>query len=395
MTGSPETVSNQEQYVRELLDDQPIFSDSQLQQGFEWYLRMAEASRALLEDTAGPLRQAWVKLLKSVGDRLYKVCFVIKGCKYDWSRHAAETSLETMPTCRLSPHSHEDDIFDILCHHGAGVAGDSVFATGVACLADSGVAMRKLSIRHSTEGAFDWESLPGWDRLNLSRVEALKFRPFAPSLPDGEQEFLGTVLGWKVTYPCVQGRHAGEAVDSLLAKCRGSLRHLVLHANCDLLWPRREPVSMAALEFLEYVEGDLDPALLARWLPQMPRLRQLYVFLVRFFNRDLVYAPGSWIFLLDAVRDHTSVMGPDAPGMKVHFDSTITQGGRYRNVIRQREGSGDDPVGMPSIDVVNQALHLLDVKKGLDLHLVDRVPLEQNPFISLRPKGRTPNFRGL
>ncbi|KAJ3549985.1 hypothetical protein NM208_g223 [Fusarium decemcellulare] len=314
--------SLQEKFVNEHLGGQWPISEAQLREGFAAYMRDAEITKDLLEKPEGPLKEALVDLLGKVGNRLRKVRFINHECEemrqtdyYDTPKSDFE------PPCRLGSHIHSDRTEEYGCLRATAVAGECLFTMAMTCLAESGIAIRQLSIKHQMTGNFSWDTAPYWKQLDLNSVDKLKFTPgitlddhglvkksvfnALPSLKDDEIE-----------------QRSSDALHSLVEKSRGSLQRLKINVDGPMTWPSR-PASfdMPALEHINFEFNGIHTALLEGWMARMPKLQHLGMLCSR-LSRGLEYR--EWVHLFDAIRDHPNVVAPDAAGLHLDFEQIIT-----------------------------------------------------------------------
>ncbi|KAM5353839.1 hypothetical protein ACJ41O_000489 [Fusarium nematophilum] len=369
----------QEKLVNEHLGGQWPFSETQLRDGFAAYMREAEATKALLEDSDGEPAEAWVNALRKLGAKVRKIRFRSFRCERRDDPSDYTSFNDPEPSCRLGPHNHSwgGAVYSYGCERAGAVAGDLVFARAMSCLATSGTKVRELTIRLNVTGKFAWEkAIPGWEKLDLSSLEELKFCPLTPMthpslVTKSLMELLPSPKEGEVL------PRAQEALHALIKKSHGSLRHVYI-CEGPMSWPDRSPenLDMPALEQLEL--GDVHPTLLGEWMARMPRLRRLKLE-GSHTPRDVQYA--AWADVFDAVRDHPNVAGPDAPGMKVHFQQICTCDWTeigYRGVVRRNRDESVDVKSLMAEKGDEEDCEKNDPGRALDLHWVYGVPYRKN-----------------
>ncbi|KAM0431454.1 hypothetical protein ACHAPT_005431 [Fusarium lateritium] len=372
--------SLQDKFVDEHLGGQWPLSEAQLRDGFATYMKDAEATKALLEDDHGPLKKAWVGLLGKIGTPLRKVRFVSQDCSRMHQQEYYDTPNTPYPDPRLRFDSHEHSNADeeYGCQQATAIAGDRLFAMAVSCLATSGVSVRRLTIKSQMTGNFDWKKLD-LSFLDLSLLEKLKFGPGIPEI-----EYRGVKVSVATALPSLPEeqieQHASEALHDLIAKCHVSLQHLELNGWGPMTWPS-QPASldMPALESLHISFGYVNPALLKGWMEHMPRLRHLEL-MGSCLAGDVPFK--EWSYLFDAIRDHPSVAGPNAPGLDVHLDQIATCSWTevsYSGMVRRH-----DDAEKPSDDRTDEHVDeddLEDVDAAFDKHFYHGVPYSRNRML--------------
>ncbi|KAK7432966.1 hypothetical protein QQZ08_000437 [Neonectria magnoliae] len=116
-------------------------------------------------------------------------------------------------------------------------------------------------------------------------------------------------------------KSACDAVHALLDKNHASLQCLKIHVKSPMFWPsRRRPPYMPVLKRLHIKEVNVHAPLLARWIAHMPQLQHFEIFYSKLFKG--LYS-HRWIDVLDAIRDHPNVAGPNLRGLKVDVGSLM------------------------------------------------------------------------
>ncbi|KAF5004601.1 hypothetical protein FDECE_8931 [Fusarium decemcellulare] len=312
----------QGKFVNEHLGGQWPLSEAQLREGFAAYMRDAEATKGLLEKPEGPLKETLVNLLRKVDSRLRKVRFINHDCQemrqtdyYDTPKSDFE------PPCRLGSHNHSDRTEEYGCLRAAAVAGECLFTMAMTCLAESGVAIRQLSIKHQMTGNFSWDTTPYWKQLDLNSLEKLKFTPGITLDDHGliKKSVFNALPSLKDDAIEQRGSHALHA---LVEKSRGSLQRLKINVDGPMTWPSRPAYfDMPTLLHLNFEFNGIHPTLLKGWMARMRNLQHLGMLCSR-LSKGLEYR--EWVDLFDAIRDHPNVVAPDAMGLHLEFDQIIT-----------------------------------------------------------------------
>ncbi|KAM5357154.1 hypothetical protein ACJZ2D_016560 [Fusarium nematophilum] len=214
---------------------QEPLSEAQLRDGFAAYKHGAEATKALLEESDGQLKAAWVNVMKSLGSRLRKI------------RH------------------------EYGCRSAAAIAGDSLFAMVISCLAtsevaSSGVSVRSITIKTEMTGKFAWDTIPGWEKLDLSSLEKIKFDPFIPE--DRNRWVKESVFNALPPLDAKEVEQSGcKALHALIDKSHSSLQHLSLDGRGPMTWPGYPPsFEMPALKCLRINGASVNAPMLKDWM---------------------------------------------------------------------------------------------------------------------------------
>ncbi|KAF4974547.1 hypothetical protein FZEAL_8571 [Fusarium zealandicum] len=366
--------SRQDKFVNEYLAGQWPLTETQLRDGYAAYMRDAEATRTLLEESDGQLKTAWTGLLKKLGSRLCKIRLVNHSCddirQVDY--YDSPSKPEAEPPCRLGSHHHSTTAEADGCEFANAKAGDRIFAMVMSCLATSGVAVRWLTIRNIMTCNFAQGSISGLDQMNLGSLEKLKFSSCI--LVDGD---LSTA---NIDFTPLQSateekieRRVSEGLHALLEKSSGSLQYLKVEGHGAVTWPCH-PASfdMPALEHLDCAFVNINPQLMNNWMAHMPRLRHMSLGCCH-LSKEQDYR--EWRHILDAIRDHPSVAGPDAKGLMVNLEQIITsQWGEtsYGGIVRRPDNVA---TGAERSEVFDE---LEDTDWALNRHFHGEVPFLSN-----------------
>lgn len=190
-------------------------------------------------------------------------------------------------------HHHDANHREGICRLAAGILGDRVFEVAVKCLADARVQPLALDLKLICRGAFNWASLSGWDKLDLTRLEKLTFRPMARCL-DERAAFPNATEAEMDVRACT-------ALNRTLRKCSGRLEDLEIEDDSPLTWPTEYLILLPELLRLALDHIDSNTGALAKLLPLSPKLQH-------FELRGTHGLMTGMRKLLDAVRDHPSSM---------------------------------------------------------------------------------------
>ena len=160
-------------------------------------------------------------------------------------------------------------------------------------MADAHVQPRVLDLRFKCTGAFDWASLSGWDKLDLSSLDKLRFRPMALCLDE--------LAAFPDATEAQMAAHACTALNGILRKCSGRLKDLEIEADSPLTWPTEDLVPLPELKRLAIDGIDSNTGALSKLLHSSPKLQH-------FELRGTHELTTGMRELLDAVRGHPSRM---------------------------------------------------------------------------------------
>ena len=155
------------------------------------------------------------------------------------------------------------------CHTYDEDLGDAVFAAATRSLSEANVRPHELVAGHVTTGHFGWETLPGWQRLDLSHLQSFCFQPVASFYNENQGE-----LEWEESI----SPRAANAIAAVLRKCSKSLQELTCKGDCPLQWPGSEIISLPALRSLIFERVYIRPRNLGKWMARMPQLQYLWIF---------------------------------------------------------------------------------------------------------------------
>ncbi|KAG4272633.1 hypothetical protein FPRO04_10375 [Fusarium proliferatum] len=281
------------------------------------YINDALETQRLLEDPDGDLIETWTNILKMVGSRLEKVT-IANNTDYknlylqdpdptrDW-----KTFCFRVPDTEIEPHEgmtrrsrDEDD------------KKNAEYAKGYAC-----AILQALRFQASPPNYSFWDMRsalsPAWRELDLSKLKHLKLDLLYPYVPYrlSERTSMAAFLHNKQSY--IQKKHGNIAHD-LIDKCHSTVETLSLRDSIDggleVVWPTRAATyELPALrEFDQAMES--RPRLLHDWLLRMKNLRSFMIWGGLDGKRS-----ANWRHVLDAIRDHPNVSGPDPKGLRFLF----------------------------------------------------------------------------
>lgn len=271
-------------------------SDDELRVGYAKYRDDALAARDVL--LGDGLRAAWTRTLRALPN-VHSSRFM----SVDYDENGG-SHLPMQPDCIIRPHRHDQIHRDETCRRVAAPVGNAVFAAGIACLADAKVKVQSLDVACAMTSRFEWESLPGWEKLNLSQMQTFTFQPQVQSIGE-DLDILGRSED-------VVAERAADAVAAVLKKCGDSLEKLRYQNSCPMQWPGGQVIRLPKLKHLSLDSGSIRPRHLKTWMSHMPSLEH--------FQLDgsslCEHSYYGWRDVFDAIRDHPR-------GLHVHFDQII------------------------------------------------------------------------
>lgn len=271
-------------------------SKDQIRAGFEQYRGQAQAAKDLL--CGEEFRATWTSVLQTLAN-VHSVCFATP--KYEQSRGSHVVKYGDY-IVRSPPHNrtHPDES----CRRVIAPVGDALFAAGIACLAEADVRVRDMKVSCAMTGEVGWETLAGWEDLDLSQMWRFEFHPKVQSFRDDLEitEGENATAAWAAT-----------AVATVLKKCGNELEEFSYDRSCNIQWPGNEIIGLPKLKYLSLDKGSIHPSNLRAWMAKMPSLEDLRLHNTRLCE-DFYHG---WRYIFDAVRDHPR-------GMKVWFDHIVT-----------------------------------------------------------------------
>lgn len=271
----------------------PLPND-QIRVGFEKYHDDALAAKDVL--FGEELRATWTNALRTLPN-VHNLRFTSP--EYDEFGHS---HLPVQPDCVIRPHRHDQSHRHETCWRVAAPVGDALFAVGIACLAEANVKGQSLDVACAMTGQFGWETLSGWEKLDLSHVQTFTFQPQVQST----DEDLGDLIA----------ERAADTVAVVLKKCGGSLEKFTYENVGHMQWPGDEVINLPKLRDLTLGGGSIRPGNLRTWMAKMPSLQH--------FQLDYIdlgeHMYTGWLDVFDAIRNHPK-------GMSVHFNQIAANDG--------------------------------------------------------------------
>lgn len=186
--------------------------------------------------------------------------------------------------------------------------GDALIAAALTCLSSAGTRVRRLKVACSLTGFLDWQSLQGWEELDLSRLENVTYDPEPDTsvLPNEE-------------YDARQAAVAAKNLFALFEKCQGSLRKIKIRGYCEVIWPGEQTLNLPALRHLNLSFDGIHVRNLGSWLRHMPRLEYFRLAGCYVTDGDLT----NWLCVFDAIRDHPR----NRSGIRIVFEQAVHNDG--------------------------------------------------------------------
>jgi hypothetical protein len=229
--------------------------------------------------------------------------------------------------------------------------GDIVFEAGINCLAAANKVVRRLDIRHTTRGDFQWDRFSSWDDLDLTQLHSLAFEPNVLADTEGPGREQEIELA------------ASRVLSATLDKCRTSLERLKFRAETSgwgIVWPsvHDRVVSLPSLWLFMVDSEAISPDKFAAWFAGMPDLKTLKLSTSHLI-RGSHYA--DWRILYDAIRRHPrgiriileQICANDAAEISLNYDTVLDLQGALDEEVY------DDPWD--------------DIRRSLSLYLSGRI----------------------
>ncbi|KAF5723487.1 hypothetical protein FMUND_1811 [Fusarium mundagurra] len=272
-------------------------------QSHDAYIHDAKEAQRLLEDPDDELIETWTNVLKIVGSRLENVTLTddldhknLYLQDSDTPKNWKNLRLQ-VPDTRTEPHEDmrrrlpsDRDGSDNAMYardYACAIVAERLFNTAMTCLSASGIAVSSLSIQLYMLGNVECKTIPGWQQLDLSNLKKLEITALYPEVPFN-----------------LMRKTAMKSSDSPATPCFGG----------DPEWPTRAAIyDLPALQELVLGTGN-NPRLLHDWLLRMKDLRSVGIWGELTDGVPFI----QWRHVLDAIRDHPNVSGPDPKG--IHFE---------------------------------------------------------------------------
>ncbi|KAF2431818.1 hypothetical protein EJ08DRAFT_648517, partial [Tothia fuscella] len=253
----------------------------------------------------GPdLLKAWTHALKALSG-IHTVRFK---CLEQVSRSSWGDMVDRHSETRLyheDPHLKETEYQRL-----AAPVGKLVFENGVAALAGAGNTIRQLDIHHASLGSLDVKSILNWEKLDLTQMHTLIFRPY---IFDPQRD---RTTG-QLRIPAVLIDEANEDLNALLKKGSQNLRTFTHHGQIEdrpMAWPDcgAEGFPLPKLQQLKLDECEILPLEFINWFMHMPALQHLEL-----ISNKVAGEYMNWDIIYDAIRRHPQ-------GIRLDFDQIIT-----------------------------------------------------------------------
>ncbi|KAF4448444.1 hypothetical protein F53441_8168 [Fusarium austroafricanum] len=355
---------------------------------YDAYMRDARDTQTLLESPNSELKQAWKRVLKTLGNRLEKITLLSHECEVTRRVEYLDTPITLKPDVpwQLPRHNHKDnwsgnvmcqasdDGVEYLCKHSTAVAGDKLLAAVISCLAASGVAIAHLVIQIFMEGDLECKDISGWERLDFSKLKKLRI---SPEMPSGENDLVRRApFGDVDSRPELMKLKAGGVFHDLVEKCHSSIQSLSFGGKWGgtgvIAWPTRRPT----YDFPELrhfaLTKNIAPGPLSLWVHHLRNLRHLS--LAGCISRGPSYL--DWRYVFDAIADHPNVSGPNPLGLEVEFndlDIGPHSWASYRGII-----CSDSVIATKRHERDTGPEYWRDVNYALETHFYNEVPFWKN-----------------
>ncbi|KAH7245146.1 hypothetical protein BKA59DRAFT_511099 [Fusarium tricinctum] len=345
---------------------EPIsLTKAEVESRYTAYMNTAREAQVLLEESKN-FQDVWIQVLKTLGEGLQVIKLTSKHCP-----------TSDLPGGLLS-HYHTLKSHEYGCHCAAAVSGDRLFTTVMSSLADSRVSVPKLDINVLMTGNVKCTEIPGWDDIDLSKLETLTLMLRIPTREVNWSIDDSTLKAFPSHTFEMAEKGSSDIVQSLVDKCRDNLLYLDLWGDGAISWPTQHlTYDLSALEHVTYSIDTVRPALLAHAVTRMPSLRRFETACVK-PSKGCPYV--DWRHFFDAIRDHQNIAGPEPQGLclDIHRMRTGAQLQlSYEGVICHDSSIATERYE-PGAEETTACDHLADERFVLEKHLYGETPFSRN-----------------
>ena len=181
------------------------------------------------------------------------------------------------------------------CHTYDEDLGDALFAAATRSLSEASLRPHEFIVDCVMSGHFGWETLRGWQQLDLSHLQSFHFQPAVSFYNEDFNE-----IEWEGNI----SPRAANAIAAVLRKCKNCLQELRCQGDCPLQWPGSETINLPELRCLVLQGCRVRPLNLGRWMARMPLLQNLEFELPMVCENDY----SDFRSILDAVRNQSKGM---------------------------------------------------------------------------------------
>jgi hypothetical protein len=298
--------ASQEHIIKDIWHGKPPFSEDELEEGFNIHRRVAEAIQETFN--SGRLAEAWTKALQTFS--------ALQTIRVTGLKDVRTAKTEIPSCCAIKRHKHNYTGWssshhqDTACQEAYAPIGNALFATVIKSLVDGEIAIRNLELSGELNiDGLDFESLPRWDELNLTRLLELRFEPITVSLPDDINDD-------------VNNDFVGKAVSMLTSKSQVSLNNLFLEGYGG--WPAKDTAPLPKLEVLE-LQMAIRPVPFTTCLSTMKNLKSLTLRDCHLYSYT-ANRYADWRIVMDAIRNHPN-------DIQLEFEQIITNSAAEMSLI--------------------------------------------------------------
>ncbi|KAI9720469.1 MAG: hypothetical protein M1812_002975 [Candelaria pacifica] len=287
--------NNDEYFIEHTWMGESPLSTDEVRAGYKQYQENARATQLFMR--GAKLREMWTGALRAL-PHVHNFRFTTAECENPGSWH-----LPVRPDCVVRPHRLDMVTYTLkeVSRRAAAPVGDALFAAAIASLSKANVEIHTFDVVCRMTGQFGWETLPGWDELDLSQLPTFTF-----------QTKVEIRTGLSMEYPEHQLEVTARAADAIAAvskKSKDRLEYLKIENSVlgPMRWPGYEIIPLSRLRVLALGNICIRARQLAAWMAQMPLLE---VFKLR--GTMLHDLPNDdWLFVFDAIRNHPQALEID------------------------------------------------------------------------------------
>ena len=294
-------------FIQQHWSGKNALSDTEIQRGYKNYCSEALAVKELLSGETLP--EAWANTFRELFN-LQGVRFISIDIEKTGGEH-----LPAQPACIVHPHHHVNPHhYHHVCWRAVVPVGDALFAAGISCLSRARSQIRSLEVACAMTGSLNWECLPYWKDLDLSRLKNFDMLPLYHYYPHGREPHTAEEVA----------QSAASAVDAVLQKCNHTLEAFSHKSDYLMKWPSDEIIRLPSLRSLSLGRGPVEAHNLRAWMAEMPSLEHFELQRTTLFEVNSVPECYRWRQVFDGIREHKNDMYVCFLEVEVNCDSFLS-----------------------------------------------------------------------
>ena len=229
-----------------------IFEEDDFQNGYKDYRNLALANQEYLGNRKSSFTRATLTDAFRVLKNIDSIIFLGFEATYHSFVYSFVKQVPEPFKCSIQPYKgYENDERRRVI---AAPVGDALFEIGIDSLAKTEVCVQSLKIKCAMTGHFGWKNITGWEKLDLSRLQTLKFDPWTTSQPSYSISDRGTSY-----YEDAIAVRASDAITEVMKKCKNSLEVFTYGRYSPMIWPGAQVIPLPNLKKLSLENGYLEP----------------------------------------------------------------------------------------------------------------------------------------